>query len=70
MVEKIYRCKVWTPAYIHFKADSVKQALNLTTRFFFDREEYEVESVEEVVEGTVDEDIVFHEKSVPNITIN
>lgn len=70
MSEKVYRCKIWTASYIHFRAKEPEIALTMVSHYFSDKQEVEVESIEEVDEKELEDTLIFTAAHLPDITIN
>ncbi len=67
--KKLFKCKVWNPAIIHFECESHDEALNYCTRFFSEQE-VSIEYIKEVPHDSVDEDLIYSEKHIPTLIIN
>ena len=67
--KKLFKCKVWNPALIHFECATPDEALNLVTRFFSDTE-VSVEYIAEVPHDSIAEELIYGEQHVPKLTIN
>lgn len=73
MSQKIYRCKIWCASWVHFRADDIKEATSLTSRYllhFPPTAEIKIETPEEVEEGDIPEEDIFDARHLPTITLN